>query len=173
MSSTPIGRDAAETEAEHGLRMRTAERAHAGHEANVASGFAPLVAMGHDILKAVAFLNGGAAIATIGLMAAALHDSPSLARAIVTPLAAFGFGLTVAACATGWSYVSQARYAAAVRARDTAWREPFIRDTDASREATRSGDRFQTLAMGAVFVSIGSAIFGFCAAGVVLLVMLR
>lgn len=163
----------AESEAEHGVRLRAAERAHAGHEASVASSFAPLVAMGHDILKAVALLNGGAAIATVGLMAAALRDSPSLARAIVTPLAAFGFGLTVAACATGWSYMSQARYAAALGSRETAWHAPFVRDTDASRAATRSGDRFRSLAMAAVFVSIGSAVFGFCAAGVILLVKLR
>lgn len=165
--------EGAEAAADHASRLRAAEHAHAAHGAGVASAFAPLVAMGNDILKAVAVLNGGAAIATVGLMAAALRDQPALSRAVVAPLAAFGFGLTVAACATGWSYVAQARHAAALGLRERAWQEPYIRDTDASREATRSGERFQSLAMGAVFVSIGSAIFGFCAAGIVLLATLR
>ena len=154
---------------EEAARLRAAERAHAAHDAAVAAGFAPLVAMSADILKAVSFINGGAAVATLLFVAETIRDRPALSGVLVLPLAMFGFGLAVAAFATGWSYLSQERLALAAARRETSWLEPFIRDTDASREADRQGLRFRGLAMAAVFVSMGSAVGGFSAAGIILL----
>lgn len=151
---------------------RAAERAHAAHRQAVASSFAPLVLMGTEILKAVLAINGGAAVATLWFLAAILHDRPDLAVLLVLPLACFGFGFTVAGCATGWSYFAQERQARALAAREPTWSEPFLRDTPVSIEAAGQADRYRRAALAAVFVSIASAVLGFAAAGIILVVKL-
>lgn len=162
-----------ETDEERALRIRAAEQVHGAQAMAAAASFAPLVAMGTEILKAVALINGGAGIATLGFLAVTHRDSTALALALVWPLGLFGFGLTVAACATGWSYFSQASYAEALRAQDFTWTAPFLADSAASGAARRRGDRYRGLAQGAVMVGIASAVAGFSLAGAILLTMLR
>ena len=153
-------------------RVRAAEAAHAAHRQIVATAFAPLVALGTEILKAVLVINGGAAVATLWFLATVLHDRPALALPLVLPLASFGFGFTVAGCATGWSYFSHEQHAEALASQERIWSEPFIRDTDASIAKARGGRRYRRAALAAVFVSIASAIVGFVAAGIIMVVKL-
>jgi hypothetical protein len=155
------------------LRLRAAERAHAAHAEAVATSFAPLVQMGSDMLKAVAFINGGAAAATLLFVAKAMQDHRGMALALVLPLTCFGFGLSVAGFATGWSYFSQSQYALALGARERIWAEPYLADTEASRAAARQGDRFRGLAVAAVLVSVASAVGGFALAGAIMWLNLR
>ncbi len=162
-----------ETAEERALRFRAAEQVHGAQAQAAARSFAPLVAMGTEILKAVALINGGAAIATLAFVAATHRDSRALALALVWPLGAFGFGLTVAACATGWSYFSHASDAEALRSQDLTWTPPFIAETAASRAARRRGALYRGLALGAVMVGIASAVIGFSLAGAALLTGLR
>lgn len=162
-----------ETAEERALRLRMAEQVHAAQAQAAAASFAPLVVMGTEILKAVALINGGAGAATLGFLAVTHRDDPALARALVWPLGLFGFGLTVAACATGWSYFSQASYAEALRTQDLTWTAPFLADGAVSGAARRRGDRYRGLAQGAVMVGIASAVTGFSLAGTIMLVMLR
>lgn len=150
-----------------------AARAHAAHRAELAAATAPLAAMANDILKSAALLNGGAAAATLALVAAALASERRLALPLVLPLAIFGFGLAVASFATGWSYLAQARTADAIAARTIRRDPPYVEETNASREAARQGARFQGLAFAAVLVAMGSAVGGFMTAGAVLLLALR
>ena len=152
---------------------RAAEQAHAAHRIASAASVAPLVAMGTDILKAVSFINGGAAIATVYCLGAVLHDRPGLALALVAPLAAFGFGLTVAGCATGFSYFAQEQQARALGLQRRVAAEPFVIETDESRRALARGERFRRLALVSVFVGIASAVLGFSAAGIAFVVALR
>ena len=165
--------DPEETAEERSLRLRAAEQVHGAQAQAAANSFAPLVQMGTEILKAVALINGGAGIATIGFLAATLRDKPDLTLALVWPLGLFGFGLTVAACATGWSYLSQASYAEALRTQDLTWTAPFVSESAASAAARHRGDRYRGLAQGAVMVGIASAVGGFSLAGVILLTKLR
>lgn len=167
------GDGAGDTAEERSLRLRAAEQVHAAQAQAAAGSFAPLVAMGTEILKAVALINGGAGVATLGFLAATLRDRPALTLALVWPLGLFGFGLTVAACATGWSYFSQASYADALRTQDLTWTAPFLADSAASGAARRRGDRYRGLAQGAVMVGIASAVTGFALAGAILLTMLH
>ena len=162
-----------ESAEQRGLRFQAAEQVHGAQAQAAANSFAPLVAMGTEILKAVALINGGAGVATLGFLAAAHRDSPALALAMVWPLGLFGFGLTVAACATGWSYFSQASYAEALRGQDFTWTAPYLADSAASGAARQRGDRYRGLAQGAVMVGIASAVIGFSLAGAILLTMLR
>lgn len=134
---------------------------------------APLVAMGNEILKVVALLNGGAAVATLLLVSSTLRDDRPMTLALVAPLTLFGFGLTVSAFATGWSYFAQAQYGLALTLQQRTWSEPFIVDTDGSRAAARRGDRFRGLGLAAVFVGMGSAVGGFGLAGAILWLYLR
>lgn len=164
---------AGETDEARGLRLRLAEQVHGAQVQAAANSFAPLVAMGTEILKAVALINGGAGIATLSMLGTVLSGRPALALALVWPLGAFGFGLTVAACATGWSYFSHAGYAEALRLQDLTFVPPFTAETAASRAARLRGDRYRGLAQGAVMVGIASAVSGFSLAGATLLVMLR
>lgn len=152
---------------------RAAESAHAAHRQLIVSSAAPLVLMGTEILKAMLAINGGAAAATLWFLAAILHDRPGLAVPLVLPLACFGFGLTVAGCATGWSYFSHEQQAAALAAQQPILSEPFLQNTPASIEATRRASRYRRAALGAVFVSIASAVCGFSAAGIILVVNLN
>lgn len=154
------------------LRLRAAEHVHAARASVVAGSFAALVAMGSDILKSVALINGGAGAATLVMMASALHDNRPLARGLVLPLCAFGFGLVVAACATGWSYLSHASSAEALRRREPIWTPPYLADTPESDKAAQAGLRYERLAFAAVLVGIASTVIGFCLAGFVALVTL-
>lgn len=150
-----------------------AERIHAAHAEAVAAAAAPLVAMSADILKAVCLLNGGAAAATLLFVAGTLRDHRPLALALVLPLALFGFGLTVAAFATGFTYLSQERAGAALSLQERGPAEPFIRDNAASLAASREAGRFRALAFGAVLVGMASAVGGFALAGAILWLTLR
>lgn len=158
---------------QRGLRLRAAERSHEVHLRATATSFAPLIALGTEILKAVALINGGAAGATLLFLSQSMRDHRSMALALVVPLAAFGFGLTVAACATGWSYFSHESYAEALKRQEMTWSHPFVVATPASTVAAKRGDFFRRLALGAVFVAIASAVIGFGAAGAIMLTMLR
>lgn len=162
-----------DVEAQQGVGPRAAERAHAAHRLATATSFAPLVAMGNDILKAVSLINGGAGIATLFFAAELIRVRPDMAGALVWPLAAFGFGLTVAGCATGWSYFSHEQHARALGLKALTWSEPFVVDNDASRAAASQGERYRRLALGAVFTSIASVVVGFGAAGATMLLLLR
>lgn len=153
-------------------RSGAADFAHAAHRQAVATGFAPLVALGTEILKAVLVINGGAAVATLWFLGSVLRDRPDLALPLVLPLALFGFGFTVAGCATGWSYFSHEGHAEALGQQELSWSEPFIRDTPGSLAAGRRGRTFRRAALGAVFVAIASAVCGFVAAGIILVVKL-
>ena len=150
-----------------------AGRMHAAHRQAVAAATAPLVAMSGDILKSVSFINGGAALATLLFAAATIRDDRSLALALVAPLSLFGFGLTVAAFAIGFTYLSQERSAEALSLQERGWAEPFILDTPASLTASREARRFRGLAFGAVLAGMGSAVAGFVLAGAVLWLTLR
>lgn len=154
-------------------RGAAAGRAHAAHRAALAAAAQPLAAMGNDILKAVALLNGGAAAATLALVSSALASERRLALPLVLPLAIFGFGLAVAAFATGWSYLAQAHAAQAVALRTTRPDPPYVEETEASREAARRGGRFQALAFAAVLAAMAAAVAGFLTAGAVLVLTLR
>lgn len=158
---------------ESGPTAATAERMHAAHAQAVAAAAAPLVAMSADILKAVSFINGGAAVATLLFVTETLRDHRSLALALVLPLSLFGFGLTVAAFATGFTYLAQERSGTALSRQERAWAEPFILETAASLSASGEAGRFRNLAFGAVLVSMASAVGGFGLAGAILWVMLR
>ena len=158
---------------EDGPTRESADRMHAAHLQAVGAASAPLVAMSADILKAVSFINGAAAVATLLFVAETLRDHRSLALALVLPLSLFGFGLTVAAFATGFTYLAQERSGIALSAQERTWAEPFIRDTPASLAATREGQRFRALGFAAVLTSMASAVGGFALAGGVMLVMLR
>ena len=162
-----------ETADQLALRLRAAEQVHGAQAQAAANSFAPLVAMGTEILKAVALINGGAGVATLGFLAVTLRDRPDLTLALVWPLGLFGFGLTVAACATGWSYFSQASYAEALRGQDFTWTPPFLADSAVSAAARRRGDLYRGLAQAAVMVGIASAVGGFSLAGWILLTTLR
>ena len=168
--TTPLHGEGVETRS---LELLAADHVHAARAQAVAGSFAALVAMGADILKSVALINGVAAAATLVLVAASIRDMRPLALGLVMPLAAFGFGLVVAACATGWSYLSHAGYAEALRQREPIWSPPFLAETTASAAASRAGLRYERLAFGAVLVGIASAVTGFCLAGIVLLATLR
>ncbi|WP_375462108.1 hypothetical protein [uncultured Enterovirga sp.] len=161
------------TAGEGGPTIGAAERVHAAHAQAVAAATAPLVAMSADILKAVSFINGGAAVATLLFVTGSLRDHRSLALALVLPLALFGFGLTVAAFATGFTYLAQERSGTALSLQECGWQEPFIRDTAASLAASREAGRFRNLAFGAVLVGMASAVGGFALAGAILWFMLR
>lgn len=159
--------------AEGGPSAGTAERMHAAHAQAVAIMTAPLTAMSADILKAVCLINGGAAVATILFVAGIARDRPPLASALVLPLALFGFGLTVAAFATGFTYLAQERSAAALPLQERRWTEPYILDTTASVTVTAEAARFRKLAFGAVLVGMASAVIGFALAGAILVLMLH
>lgn len=169
MRIAPGGESQAESDDERSARLRAAERVHAVHAGAAATSFAPLVRMGTDILKAVALLNGGAAAATVFVIGAGLSDKPGLARALVPSVAAFGFGLSVAAFATGWSYLSYSGHADALARVTYVWRPPFVEESPASTRARRRGDLFANLAFVAVMVSMASAVGGFAMAGFALL----
>ena len=154
------------------LPAGAAERAHAAHDLAVATTVLPLVAMGTEMLKAVCLINGGAAVATLLFVSQSLRDDRGLALALVAPLATFGFGLTVAAFATGWSYFAQAEQGRALGLRQKSASEPFVIETEPSREASRRSDRFRLLALAAVMVSCASAVGGFGLAGAILLIRL-
>lgn len=150
-----------------------AAEAHASHEAEVAVASAPLAAMSADLLKAVALIDGGAAFGTLLVIAASIRDARPLAFWLVFPLALFGFGTTVAAFATGFSYLAQSRRAEALALRHRIAAPPFVVETEASRTATARSARFLRLAMGSVLVAMASAVAGFLLAGAILLVQLR
>lgn len=129
--------------------------------------------MSADILKVVSLINGGAAVATILFIAETISAQPSLALALVLPLSLFGFGLTVAAFATGFTYLAQERSGVALSHQERRWTEPFIADTVPSLAASAAADRFRRLAFVTVLVGMGSAVAGFGLAGATLWVMLR
>lgn len=158
---------------EVGRSLGAAERMHAAHAAAVAAAAAPLAGMSADILKAVCLINGGAAVATTLFVADTLRDRPPLALALVLPLSVFGFGLTVAAFATGFTYLAQERSAASLAAQERRWAEPFIVDTPASLSASADAERFRRLAFVAVLVGMASAVCGFGLAGAILVFMMR
>ena len=151
------------------LRLRAADQVHGAHASAAATSFAPLVAMGTEILKAVALINGGAGAATILFVAETLRGGRVIGPALVLSLGLFGFGLTVAACATGWSYLSQESYREALLGQDLTWSPPFVADTAASRAARRRADLYRRLGFVAVLVGIGSAVAGFSFAGAAML----
>lgn len=144
------------------------ERAHADHLRAVAGAERPLAEMGRDLLKTVALLNGLAAASAIVFVAATLRDERRMAFAFVFPLACFGFGLTVAAFATGWSYLAQRESSRALASRALVPTPPFVAETTASREADGRGRRFQALAFAAVLVAMVSAVLGFGLAAAIL-----
>ena len=161
------------TAGEGGPTAGAAERMHAAHAQAVAAAAAPLIAMSADILKAVSLINGGAAVATLLFVTGTVRDQRPLALAMVLPLSMFGFGLTVAAFATGFTYLSQERSGAAWALQERAWAEPYIRDTAASLAASREAARFRGLAFAAVLVGMASAVGGFGLAGAILWFTLR
>lgn len=162
-----------ETSEDRAFRLRSAAAAHATHRAAVAGQFAPLVALGTEILKAMLLINAGAGAATLALMSATLASRPAMAQALVLPLSGFGFGLVVAGCATGWSYFAHEEQARSLALQTPVLQEPFLVDSEASLAAARGADRYRHLALGAVFVAIASAILGFSAAGAIMLLMIR
>lgn len=148
--------------------LGAAVRAHADHALAVSTAASPLIGMGGDLLKAIALINGGAAAATILFVGQVVRDLPWLAASLIVPLSLFGFGLAVAAFATGWSYLAQAELARGLGLRRTIGEAPFIIETRESSAASRRSGRFCGLAFVAVLVSMGSAVAGFGAAGVLL-----
>lgn len=158
---------------ESGPRADAALQMHAAHVQAVGAATTPLVAMSADILKTVSLINAGAAVATLLFVAQTLGDDRSLAVALTLPLSLFGFGMTVAAFASGFTYLSQERSAAALSLQERGWTEPFILDTAASLSASREARRFRGLAFAAVLAGMVSAIGGFGLAGGILWLMLR
>lgn len=142
-----------------------ASAAHAEQDRAAAAATASLAAMGTDMLKAVSFINGGAAVATLLCVGQVVGELRPLARALVGPLALFGFGLTVAAFAIGFAYFAQRETAREIALRSRIAAAPFVTDSPASREAARRAERFWLCGFAAVMVSVASAVVGFGVAG--------
>lgn len=86
--------------------------------------FKAVIEAGKSALQAVMVINGGAAVALLGMFAnlAAKPEGIHLARALSQPMQYFGAGVLIAAFSFGIRYASQACFSEAEKRTDRAWK---------------------------------------------------
>ncbi len=154
---------------ENDVERELALRAHQRDWEGQALMFSSVIEAGATALKAAQLTAGGSVVVCLAFAGTIYGHEPETARALIAAVFAFAVAAIFAGSATGFTYLSQARYGLASYLKRYDWEHPYVHDTDESAKQEGKGDFWKGAAVLSVVLSYVSLLCGlglaWCALG--------
>lgn len=115
--------------------------------------FSSVIEVSAIALKAAQLTAGGSVVVCLAFVGAIYGHEAETARSLLSAVFAFATAAVLAGSASGFTYLSQARYGLASFSKRYDWTHPYVHDTAESTEQERKGNFWRGVAVLSVVLS--------------------